>query len=35
MASIHGAMISARAYRDPELFAAISTALVGRLTAPH
>jgi len=35
MASIQGAMISARAYRDPELFAAISNALVARLTAMH
>ena len=33
MASIHGAMISARAYQDPALFAAISDALVARLTA--
>ena len=35
MASIHGAMISARAYRDPERFAAISNALMARLTAAH
>ena len=33
MAAIHGAMISARAYGDPELFAAISTTLVARLAA--
>jgi TetR/AcrR family transcriptional repressor of nem operon len=33
MASIHGAMISARAYDDPALFAAISDSLVARLTA--
>jgi TetR/AcrR family transcriptional repressor of nem operon len=35
MASIHGAMISARAYQDPALFAAISDSLVARLTATH
>ena len=35
MAAIHGAMISARAYRDPEMFVAISTALVARLSATH
>ncbi len=33
MASIHGAMIAARAYRDPELFVAISDAQMARLTA--
>ena len=33
MAAIHGAMISARAYQDPALFAAISDSLVARLTA--
>jgi TetR/AcrR family transcriptional repressor of nem operon len=32
MAAIHGAMISARAYQDPALFAAISDAVVTRLT---
>lgn len=35
MASIHGAMISARAYEDPALFATISDSLVARLTAAH
>ena len=35
MASLHGAMISARAYQDPALFVAISDALVHRLTAIH
>jgi TetR/AcrR family transcriptional regulator, transcriptional repressor for nem operon len=35
MASIHGAMISARAYKDPALFAAISDSLVARLAATH
>lgn len=35
MASIHGAMIAARAYRDPELFVAISDAQMARLTASH
>ncbi|MEP6504784.1 MAG: TetR/AcrR family transcriptional regulator [Betaproteobacteria bacterium] len=33
MAAIHGAMISARAYGDPGLFATISDALVARLRA--
>jgi hypothetical protein len=28
-------MISARAYQDPALFAAISDSLVARLTATH
>ncbi len=31
MAAVHGAMISARAYDDPALFATISDALVARL----
>lgn len=35
MATIHGAMISARAYQDPALFATISDALVARLRASH
>jgi TetR/AcrR family transcriptional repressor of nem operon len=34
MAAIHGAMISARAYGDPGLFATISDSLVTRLQAP-
>jgi TetR/AcrR family transcriptional repressor of nem operon len=33
MATVHGAMISARAYQDPALFAAISDSAVARLTA--
>lgn len=35
MATIHGAMIAARAYRDAERFATLSNALVARLTATH
>jgi TetR/AcrR family transcriptional repressor of nem operon len=33
MATVHGAMISARAYQDPALFAAISDSAVARVTA--
>lgn len=33
MASVHGAMLSARAFGDPELFAAITDAHLAKLTA--
>jgi TetR/AcrR family transcriptional repressor of nem operon len=33
MATVHGAMLSARAYGDPEVFAAITRPLIERLTA--
>ena len=35
MAAIHGAMVSARAYDDAAVFAAILQGLVDRLLAPH
>lgn len=34
MATVHGAMLSARAYGDPEVFAAIVQPLLRRLTSP-
>lgn len=34
MATVHGAMLSARAYGDPEVFASIVGPLVRRLTSP-
>ena len=35
MASIHGAMVSARAYDDAAVFVAISDGLVDRLVTRH
>jgi TetR/AcrR family transcriptional repressor of nem operon len=35
MASVHGAMLSARAFSDPELFGAIVAPQVARLVAPE
>lgn len=35
MASVHGAMLSARAYGDPDVFAAIVRPVIKRLTASH
>jgi TetR/AcrR family transcriptional repressor of nem operon len=35
MAAIHGAMVSARAYDDAELFCTITESLVARLTTTH
>jgi TetR/AcrR family transcriptional regulator, transcriptional repressor for nem operon len=34
MASVHGAMLSARAFGDPDMFAVVGAALVAKLTAP-
>jgi TetR/AcrR family transcriptional repressor of nem operon len=31
MATVHGAMLSARAYDDPEVFAAVTAPLIDRL----
>ncbi|EJN09466.1 transcriptional regulator [Bradyrhizobium sp. YR681] len=35
MATVHGAMLSARAYGDPKMFAVITTPLLERLAAKH
>ncbi|AHY51179.1 TetR/AcrR family transcriptional regulator [Bradyrhizobium japonicum] len=35
MATIHGAMLSARAYGDPKMFGVITTPLLDRLSARH
>lgn len=35
LATVHGAMLSARAYGDPQMFGAIVTPLIDRLTAPN
>ena len=35
MATIHGAMLSARAYDDPKMFGVITTPLLERLSARH
>jgi TetR/AcrR family transcriptional repressor of nem operon len=35
MATVHGAMLSARAYGDPKMFATILNPLLDRLSAPH
>lgn len=35
MATVHGAMLSARAYGDPQAFAAVTQPLIERLSAPH
>ncbi len=35
MAGVHGAMLSARAYGDPEMFGLITTPLLERLSARH
>lgn len=34
MSTVHGAMLSARAFGDPDTFAAIARAAIARLTAP-
>jgi TetR/AcrR family transcriptional repressor of nem operon len=34
MATVHGAMLSARAYGDPKMFAVITTPLLDRLSVP-
>ncbi|WP_159993372.1 TetR/AcrR family transcriptional regulator [Roseomonas sp. 18066] len=34
MATVHGAMLSARAYGDPSIFAAVTRPLLARLAAP-
>ncbi|MBR0913076.1 TetR/AcrR family transcriptional regulator [Bradyrhizobium japonicum] len=35
MATVHGAMLSARAYGDPKMFGVITTPLLDRLSARH
>jgi TetR/AcrR family transcriptional regulator, transcriptional repressor for nem operon len=35
MASVHGAMLSARAYGDPKIFGVVTRPLLERLAAPH
>jgi TetR/AcrR family transcriptional repressor of nem operon len=35
MATIHGAMLSARAYGDPKMFGVITGPLLDRLSAKH
>lgn len=35
MATIHGAMLSARAYGDPKMFGVITAPLLERLSAKH
>jgi TetR/AcrR family transcriptional repressor of nem operon len=35
MATVHGAMLSARAYEDPEIFGAITDPLIDRFAARH
>ena len=35
LATVHGAMLSARAYGDPQMFGAIVTPLIDRLTVRH
>ena len=35
MATVHGAMLSARAYDDSQIFGAVTTRLIDRLSHPQ